>query len=95
MPPPDDAEIGEVAAGAKGGERSRHVVAVCGAVAGDDWVALRRVLHPALRFTDPGGRSTRGRAKVIALLRMMETLDRPAVVELRDGRVYVWECVQR
>ena len=25
---------------------------VIGAVAGDDWVALRRVLHPYLRFTD-------------------------------------------
>lgn len=53
------------------------------------------MLHPALRFTDPAGRTTRGRAKVIALLRMVETLDPPAEVELRDGRVYVWTCVQR
>jgi limonene-1,2-epoxide hydrolase len=70
----------------------RHVTAVCGAVAGDDWVALRRVLHPAVRFTDPQRRTTRGRTKVIALLRTLESLDEPDVVELRDGRVGVWTC---
>ena len=65
---------------------------VIGAVAGDDWVALRRVLHPYLRFTDEQGRTTRGRTKVIALLRMVETLDPPTEVELRDGQVYRWCC---
>jgi hypothetical protein len=70
----------------------RHVGTVCGAVAGDDWVALRRVLHPAVRFTDPQRRTTRGRTKVIALLRALESLDEPDVVELRDGRVGVWTC---
>ena len=76
-------------------ETRRHVAVVCGAVAGDDWGVLRRVLHPALHFTDPGGRTTRGRSKVIALLREVSSLDPPAAVELRDGRVFVWECVRR
>ena len=65
---------------------------VVGAVAGDDWAVLRRVLHPYLRFTDEQGRTTRGRTKVIALLRMVETLDAPIEVELRDGQVYRWCC---
>lgn len=65
---------------------------VVGAVAGEDWVVLRRVLHPYLRFTDEQGRTTRGRTKVIALLRMTETLDSPTEIELRDGQVYRWCC---
>ena len=65
---------------------------VIGAVAGDEWAVLRRVLHPYLHFTDEHGRTTRGRAKVIALLRMVETLDAPTEVELRDGQVYRWCC---
>ena len=73
-------------------ERERHVAAVCGAVAGDDWVALRRVLHPAVRFTDPQRRTTRGRTKVIAVLRTLDSLDEPDLVELREGRVGVWTC---
>jgi len=68
------------------------VTTVVGAVAGDDWAVLRRVLHPYLRFTDEQGRTTRGRTKVIALLRMVETLDAPIEVELRDGQVYRWCC---
>jgi hypothetical protein len=70
----------------------RHVTTVIGAVAGEEWVVLRRVLHPYLRFTDERGRTTRGRTKVIALLRMSETLERPSEVELRDGQVYRWVC---
>ena len=65
---------------------------VVGAVASDDWAVLRRVLHPYLRFTDERGRTTRGRTKVIALLRMSEVLERPTEVELRDGQVYRWVC---
>ena len=65
---------------------------VIGAVAGDEWAVLRRVLHPYLHFTDEHGRTTRGRTKVIALLRMVETLDPPIEVELRDGQVYRWCC---
>jgi hypothetical protein len=63
-----------------------------GAVAGEEWVVLRRVLHPYLRFTDERGRTTRGRTKVIALLRMTERLETPAEVRLRDGQVYLWVC---
>jgi hypothetical protein len=70
----------------------RYVTTVIGAVAGDDWVVLRRVLHPYLRFTDECGRTTRGRSKVIALLRACETLERPTEVELREGQVYLWCC---
>ena len=65
---------------------------VIGAVAGDEWAVLRRVLHPYLHFTDEAGRTTRGRTKVIALLRMVETLDPPTEVELREGQVYRWCC---
>jgi len=68
------------------------VTTVIGAVAGDEWAVLRRVLHPYLHFTDEHGRTTRGRTKVIALLRMVETLDPPIEVELRDGQVYRWCC---
>ena len=75
-------------------ETRRHVTVVCGAVAGDDWPALRRVLHPYLRFTDPGGRTTRGRQKVMAILREVPALDPPAAVELRNGQVYIWVCVR-
>jgi len=70
----------------------RHITTVISAVAGDEWVVLRRVLHPYLRFTDERGRTTRGRTKVIALLRMSEVLERPTEVELRDGQVYRWVC---
>jgi hypothetical protein len=70
----------------------RHVTTVIGAVAGEEWVVLRRVLHPYLRFTDERGRTTRGRTKVIALLRMTERLETPAEVRLRDGQVYLWVC---
>ena len=70
----------------------RHVTTVMGAVAGEEWVVLRRVLHPYLRFTDERGRTTRGRTKVIALLRMTERLETPAEVRLRDGQVYLWVC---
>jgi len=68
------------------------VTTVIGAVAGDEWAVLRRVLHPYLHFTDEAGRTTRGRTKVIALLRTVETLDPPTEVELRDGQVYRWCC---
>jgi hypothetical protein len=68
------------------------VTTVIAAVGGDDWAALRRVLHPYLRFTDEHGRTTRGRTKVIALLRLVETLETPTEVELRDGQVYRWCC---
>jgi hypothetical protein len=71
---------------------TRHVDAVCGAVAGNDWLALRRVLHPYLRFTDDRGRTTRGRLKVTALIREIEVLDPPEDIELRDGQVYRWIC---
>jgi hypothetical protein len=70
----------------------RHVTTVISAVAGDEWVVLRRVLHPYLRFTAERGRTTRGRTKVIALLRMTERLETPAEVRLRDGQVYLWVC---
>jgi hypothetical protein len=70
----------------------RHVKTVISAVAGDEWVVLRRVLHPYLRFTDERGRTTRGRTKVIALLRMTERLEMPTEVRLRDGQVYLWVC---
>jgi hypothetical protein len=73
---------------------TRHVDAVCGAVAGNDWLALRRVLHPYLHFTDDRGRTTRGRLKVIALMREIEVLSPPDDIELREGRVYRWICVR-
>jgi limonene-1,2-epoxide hydrolase len=70
----------------------RYVTTVIRAVAGDDWAVLRRVLHPYLRFTDENGRTTRGRTKVIALLRMTERLETPTEIVLRDGQIYFWCC---
>jgi hypothetical protein len=68
------------------------VTTVIRAVAGDDWVVLRRVLHPYLRFRDEYGRTTRGRTKVISLLRTTERLETPTEIQLRDGQVYLWCC---
>jgi hypothetical protein len=53
---------------------------------------LRRVVHPYLRFTDEHGRTTRGRTKVIAVLRMTERLETPEEVRLRGGQVYLRVC---
>ena len=70
----------------------RHVTTVIGVLAGKEWVVLRRVLHPDLRSTDEHGRTTRGRTKVIALLRMTERLETPEEVRLRGGQVYLRVC---
>lgn len=71
-------------------DSTRHVRAVCGAVAVNDWLALRRVLHPYLHFTDERGRTTGGRLKVIAPMREIDVLGPPVDIELRDGQVYRW-----
>jgi hypothetical protein len=62
---------------------------VIGAVASEEWVVLRRVVHPYLRLTDEHGRTTHGRTEAIALLRMTERLETRAEVRPRDGQVYL------
>ena len=81
MPPPDLGELGELAA------------SVGAALAAGDRATLVRVLHPYLHYTDPLGRTTRGRTKVVALLEQLPEVEPPERVELRDDQVYRWTCV--
>ena len=61
------------------------------ALAGHDWSALRRLLHPYLHWTGPDGVTIRGRSKVLAMLAdQREPAGPPAAVELRDGKIYRW-----
>ena len=66
-----------------------HVTTVICVLAVKEWVVLRRVLHPDLRSTDEHGRTTRGRTKVIAVLRITERLETPEEVRHRGGHVYI------
>ncbi len=64
---------------------------VLAAVAAGDASQARLALHPYLRWTDPTGRTIRGRTNVLAALDGLERpLARPADVELRDGQVHRW-----
>jgi hypothetical protein len=54
-----------------------------------DWVALRPLLHPYLRWVD-GEVSLRGRTTVLAHLRGRPTPRPPREVEVRDGQVFGW-----
>jgi hypothetical protein len=65
------------------------VRAVLDGVARRDWSLVRRVLHPYLHWTE-GGATTRGRTKVLALLAERDSIDPPALHEVRDGQIYRW-----
>ena len=54
-----------------------------------DWVALRPLLHPYLRWVD-GEVGLRGRTTVLAHLRGRPTPRPPREVEVRDGQVHRW-----
>lgn len=61
---------------------------------GHDWAAVRQLLHPYLHWTARDGSVVRGRLKVLAMLKQVDHMPAPAVVELRDGQVYRCTCRQ-
>jgi hypothetical protein len=64
---------------------------VLAALAAGDRAALRLLLHPYLHWTE-GGRTIRGRTRVLDHLAEHPVSDPPAACELRDGQVYRWTC---
>ena len=54
-----------------------------------DWESLRLMLHPYVHWKD-GGTSIRGRAKVMAHLRVHPEARLPSSWEFRDGQIYRW-----
>ena len=68
------------------------VQAVYAALAEDDRVGLRLLLHPYLHRTGVDGVTVRGRTKVLALLDLGAPPEPPAAVELRDGQIYRWQA---
>jgi hypothetical protein len=60
------------------------------AIADRDWARLKPLLHPYLHWTDPDGRTTRGRDKVLRQLDGGPPPGPPARCELRDGQIYRW-----
>jgi hypothetical protein len=63
---------------------------VLAAFAAGDRAALRR-LHPYLHRTE-GGRTIRGRTRVLGHLAEHPVSAPPAAYELRDGQVQRWTC---
>lgn len=59
------------------------------ALARDDRALLRRLLHPYLHWTE-GGRTVRGRTKVLDHLAAHPSAGPPVSYELRDGQVHRW-----
>ena len=67
------------------------VNAIVDAVAAGDPDRTKLLLHPYLHWTDRDGVRTRGRVKVLALLRSRDSaLEPPSAIELRDDQVYRW-----
>lgn len=62
---------------------------VLAAVAAGDRARLRLLLHPYLHWTE-GGRTIRGRTRVLEHLAGQPVTRPPAACELRDGQVYRW-----
>ena len=67
--------------------RAAQVTDVLAAVEAGDPASARLALHPYLHFTDPFGRTVRGRVEVLDLLARYDRLEPPAAVEMRDGQV--------
>ena len=59
------------------------------ALARDDRALLRQLLHPYLHWTE-GGRTVRGRTRVLDHLAAHPAAGPPVSYELRDGQVYRW-----
>ena len=55
-----------------------------------DWETLTGLLHPYLRWTEPDGRSIRGRKRVLTQLAESPAAGPPSRYELRDGQIYRW-----
>ncbi len=65
--------------------RQAHV-----AMLDQDWEGLRLLLHPYLHWTQPDGRTSRGRTKIMEMLAERDAPVEPASYELRDGQIYRW-----
>jgi hypothetical protein len=59
------------------------------AVDAAEWDAVRRLLHPDVRFRDRDV-EVRGRARLLGHLRSHATPRPPLEVEVRDGQLYRW-----
>ena len=57
-------------------------------IAQRDWVAIREVLHPYVRWTRADGSLVRGRLNLIASVEAGRAPLPPASIELRDGQIY-------
>jgi hypothetical protein len=55
------------------------------------WDDLRFLLHPYLHWTNPDGRTVRGRTKVMAMLAGRDPPPWPTSVEVRDAQIYRWQ----
>ena len=64
---------------------------VLAAVARQDQVALKALLHPYLHWSEPR-LEIRGRVKVLARLAAAPAPGPPASYELRDGQIYRWRA---
>ncbi len=65
------------------------VEAVLAAVEGQDCSRVKALLHPYLRWSEPG-LEIRGRSGVMTRLAAGPTPRPPATHELRDGQIYRW-----
>jgi hypothetical protein len=59
-------------------------------IAQRDWVAIREVVHPYIRWTRSDGSLLRGRLNLIASVEDGRAPLPPESVELRDGQIYRW-----
>jgi uncharacterized protein DUF4440 len=62
---------------------------VLDAVERRDWTTVKALLHPHLRWREPGV-MIRGRTKVLVRLAESTPPGPPSTVELRDGQIYRW-----
>ena len=59
-------------------------------IAQRDWVAIREVVHPYIRWTRGDGSLVRGRLNLIASVEEGRAPLPPETIELRDGQIYRW-----
>jgi hypothetical protein len=58
-----------------------------------DWARVKTLVHPYVRWTDAGGTTIHGRAKLLAALAEEGgEIERPPSVELRDEQIYRWRA---
>jgi 16S rRNA G966 N2-methylase RsmD len=60
------------------------------AMGSQDWVRLRTMLHPYVRWTAADGMLLRGRLNVLAMLATSSEQAAPSDYEIRDEQIYRW-----